>query len=149
MIVEGSDELQAQLEALETRIVRQATKSGTVQGLTIIKRAIVQRTPRGKTQQLVRSIGKRLIKTKSGTIEGKAGINVGKRTGRGLNGGKSSGAAPHGHLVTLGTADRYTQRGAYRGRVRPNDFVNQGFNASQGQAASTLIGSIKAALENT
>lgn len=146
MIVEGSDELLQQLEALETRIIRQATKSGTVQGLTIIKRAIVQRTPRGKTQQLVRSIGKRLIKTKAGTIEGKAGINVGKRTSRGLNGGKSSGSAPHGHLVTLGTAERYTQRGAYRGRVRPNDFVNQGFNTSQGQAASTLINRVKESL---
>lgn len=146
MIVEGSDELQQQLEALENRIVRQATKSGTVQGLTIIKRAIVVRTPRGKTQQLVRAIGKRLIKTKAGVIEGKAGVNVGKRTGRGLNGGKASGSAPHGHLVTLGTTERYTQRGAYRGRMPINDFVNQGFNASRSAAAKALIDRVSESL---
>lgn len=145
-MIEGSDELQQQLEALETRIVRQATKSGTVQGLTIIKRAIVLKTPRGRTQQLVRAIGKRLIKTKEGIVEGKAGVNVGKRTGRGISGGSSRRTAPHGHLVTLGTTDRYTQRGAYRGRMPVNDFVNQGFNTSRSAAASALINRLKASL---
>ena len=145
MIVEGSEELQAQLEALSSRIVRQASVSGTVKGLVVIKRAIVSRTPRGKTQQLVRSIGKRLIKTPAGTVEGKAGVNVGKKTSRRANGAKSTRSAPHGHLVTLGTTDRYTQRGAYRGRMPVNDFVDRGFNAARSEAASATIQRIKAA----
>ena len=145
MNVSGSEELQSQLEAIAQRIVPQAAKSGTVKSLVVIQKAIVARTPRGKTKQLQKSIGKRLTKRSPEFIEGKAGVNVGKSTGRGSSGGKS-GTSPHGHLVTLGTSQRYTKRGAFRGRMPVNDFVNRGFAASQQQAARTLIEKVQAAL---
>ncbi len=144
--VSGSEQLQNQLEAIAERVVPRAAKSGTVKSLGIIQKAIINRTPRGKTKQLQKSIGKRLTKREPEFIEGKAGVNVGKNTGRGLDGGKSRTAAPHGHLVTLGTSERYTKRGAYRGRMAPNDFVNRGFYASQQQAARTLIDKVAASL---
>jgi hypothetical protein len=144
--VSGSEELQNQLEAIAQRVVPQAAKSGTVKSLGVIQKAIVQRTPRGKSKQLQKSIGKRLTKRDPEFVEGKAGVNVGKNTGRGINGGRYGTSAPHGHLVTLGTSERYTNRGAYRGQMAPNDFVNRGFYASQQQAARTLIDRVQESL---
>lgn len=137
--VTGSDELDRQLEALQVRIVRRATSSGTNAGMTVIARAVRVRAPVGKTKAVKKNIGKRLVKGQpTGTLLGKVGVNVGKRSAA-----KSRRFAPHGHLVTLGTVDRYTARGAYRGRGPINSFVSQGFAASKNEAGNQVIDKVR------
>jgi hypothetical protein len=148
MSVTGSEELDRQLLELQTRTIRQAVRNGSNAGLQVISTAIVTRAPRGPSGDLGRSIGYRLIKGQpAGEMLGKVGGNVGQRTSRGRSGGKSRRAAPHAHLVTLGTVDRFTKRGAYRGRMPVNAFVSAGFAASSATAANRLIETVASALE--
>lgn len=149
MTVSGDDELDRQLMQLQTRTIRQAVRSGATGGLRVIQASIVSRAPRGKTGDLARAIGYRLVKGQPvDEILGKVGGGVGKKTGRSGNGGKSRRGAPHAHLVTLGTLDRYTQRGAFRGRMPVNAFVTAGFLAAENKAADKVLQSVGQVLED-
>lgn len=135
MSVSGVSELESQLADLAERQIVTAIYGGLNAGLVVFRDAIVARAPVGKSKQLKECIGKRIIKGQSpGTKAGKAGVNVARAN------------VPHAHLVTLGTADRYTKHGAYRGNVPVNTFVNQAFAAVANTAARSVIDRLRATI---
>lgn len=133
VIITGDRELDRQLEGLRKRDIRSAVTKGINAGMTPIVKEVRLRAPVGKTRMLKRSIGKRIMKGQpTDTMQGKIGVNVGKRTKR------SRKAAPHSHLVALGTRPRYTKAGAYRGIMPQNEFVNQGFAVAESSARDRM-----------
>lgn len=140
MTVDGVGELQQQLRGLADREVRRPLRSGVGKGLTVVAKAIRQAAPVGKTRSIRKAIGKRFARNRrSGEMEAKAGIDVGKKRSRD---GSKGIQARHGHLVALGTAERFTKTGAKRGSVRANDFVGRGFAASASQAAAVIVNTV-------
>lgn len=134
--VTGSDELNKQLEFLERRQIRREALSGTGDGLAVLSDAIRQYAPSGRTGSVRAAIGKRLVADrKGGVVEGKAGINVAKQAQR----GRASAGVPHAHLVALGTAARWTARGAYRGEMPGNDFVLRAAESAKAAAAQAVL----------
>lgn len=133
MIITGDKELDRQLEGLRKRDIRSAVTKGINAGMTPVVKEVRLRAPVGKTKLLKRSIGKRIMKGQPiDTMQGKIGVNVGKRTKR------SRKAAPHSHLVALGTRTRTTKAGANRGIMPQNDFVNRGFAVAQSTARDRM-----------
>lgn len=144
-VITGVKELDRKLRRLATKDEKKISRKAVGKALTPIARAIRALAPVGKTKSLKKAIGKSFKKNKrKGVTEAKAGVNVGKKVRR-KDG--SSGSAPHGHLVTIGTSNRYTKTGASRGRNRANDFVNRGFNAAAGKSKQVLLTGIRDGLE--
>lgn len=134
--VTGSDELDKQLEYLERRQIKRVAQSGAVDGLAVLAKAIRDYAPSGRTGSVKAAVGKRLVaSSNSGLVGGKAGVNVAKQVEQ----GRTFLGAPHAHLVALGTGERWTDRGAYRGAMPGNDFVNQAWEAAKGRAAQAVI----------
>lgn len=147
-LITGDKQLDRQLLKLATRDIKRIQRNAVNKALTVISKAIRNQAPVGKTRGLKKSIGKRFKRKKrTGEIEAKAGIHVGKKKAklevsrgglRGLFGAKrtvyKTANAPHAHLVAAGTTPRYTKRGAYRGVMPSNDFVDRGYDSSKAQA---------------
>lgn len=97
------------------------------------------------TGRLKRSPGYKIKKgSNSQRIEGKVGLNVGKRPSK-----NPKAYAPHAHLVTLGTAVRPAVKGGTpspnhnRGKMRPNRFVRRAAAGAAGRAKQAAITKIK------
>lgn len=140
-LITGDKQLDRQLLKLATRDIKRIQRNAVNKALTVISKAIRNQAPVGTTRGLKKSIGKRFKRKKrTGEIEAKAGIQVGKKKAklaavRGATDSSGSGSmAPHAHLVALGTKPRYTKRGAYRGVMPSNDFVDRGYDSSKAQA---------------
>lgn len=67
---------------------------------------------------------------------------VGSRVGYKRPGGNAA------HLVDLGTQERYTKKGLYRGKVTPRRFHSGTFKAMAPQLAKDLIAKIKIILND-
>lgn len=144
----GVSEMQATLQAISDAGPKVAMASLRA-GINVIARAMRKAAPVGETGQLRKSIGTRVGKSKNGLFSAKAGINVGKRTQRTV--GRN---APHGHLVVLGTVERFRKKlGGTYGWVKPanvtakqlstgkmpaNGFVKQAYQSARGQAAAAM-----------
>lgn len=141
MTVAGITQLQRELKLLE-RGIRKASRKAVNKGLTVLRRGVAAEAPVGESGFLKKSIGRRMEKSRGEEHSGKVGPGVGKRR-------KDTGtnAAPHAHLVALGTTDRFTRRGARRGRMPANDFVGRGFRKTEAAAADKTTVSFAEALQ--
>jgi HK97 gp10 family phage protein len=153
--ITGDKALDRKLASLSTKGSRRARTAAVKAGMTAVARGIRSEVPVGETKALKKSIGSRVAKAKrganKGTTQAKAGVNVGKKSGK---------QAPHSHLVALGTEDRYTgerswkrkkggvgkratgNKRAYRGAMPADDFVSRGFNKSAGTAKTRMLSTL-------
>lgn len=123
----GLNELVKTLEGLDDALQRRGQRKMLGRGGVIMAREMRKEVPQAKTpghnnRTVKKRIGHRVFKARllgSGNV--KAGVNVGRpRLRRGDKGG-------WGTVLAAGSQDRYTQAGAYRGRVQKNPFVKRGF----------------------
>jgi len=180
MIVTGVPELDANLQTLAGPAATRISKAALSAGLRVLAKAQKAAAPVGKTGATAASIGSRLIAGQgAGYFLAKAGINVGKRSKagtliasaafrntarrakriaaglttarRGARARAAAKAAPHAHLVAMGTGPRYTGATAglpglawklrrrvasalhrpggrgYRGKMPANPFIRHAF----------------------
>jgi HK97 gp10 family phage protein len=144
MIVTGVKELDANLQTLAGPAATRISKSALRAGMRVLAKAQKAAAPRGPTGATAASIGSRLSGKpgESGrqAFKAKAGVNVGKRSkagailgsarlsahgssGRRLSAGArrargAARAAPHAHLVALGSGPRYTGGSGIGARLR-------------------------------
>lgn len=137
----GEKELEKILKTMSGRAAERISSAALSGGLTVLRREMRKAAPVGKTGQLKKSIGSRNEKNKrNGIRTAKAGINVGRTR-------KTTVRAPHGHLVALGTKERFTKSGASRGRVVANGFIQSATSAAQGQLTAAMVKRAKKTLE--
>lgn len=141
--VTGGAELNRQLADLETRGVRQGVVRALMAGTTVVERSVRGQMPLGRTGELRNSIGGRIESVNASVGTAKVGVDVGKRSKPVKTGGNSKAfRSRHAHLYILGTDDRYTSRGAYRGHVNPSDSVVRGLTVASGSAVGAMRGAI-------
>jgi len=137
----GLKEVDEVLSVLERKTGKKIAAKAIRAGLTIMAREIRKRAPIGATKRLKKSISGRFRKTRDRMMmEGKAGINVGRKKS------DKSSFAPHGHLYVLGTKNRQAKSRnkkpmsfpANRGRLMSNNFVRHGVNAALPQLKNTM-----------
>ncbi|MGE0105115.1 MAG: hypothetical protein AB7G12_12770 [Thermoanaerobaculia bacterium] len=138
----GDKELDGKLRDLDRDMQRKIAGKANNAGLMEILKAQRDAAP---NKRLKRALGKRNKRNRrTGMQEGKVGLNVGKRGPKQFQ---------QGHLLTLGTEDRWTgskkrnsRRGivqvlktaatrAFRGRIKPNDWIRQATKRALGTAA--------------
>lgn len=134
----GDKELDAKLTRLDKNTRKKYTRRALGKGGTVIVKAIKRNTPRGKTGNMRRAIGKSLKKSKADMggnyFQGmRAGMNVGKKAAR---------QAPHGHLNILGTKQRKTKTGKGTGKMTPNDFIRTAVVSALPQSKRTIAQSL-------
>jgi len=122
IIVTGDKELDAKLASLPNKVQRKIARSALGKAMTLLLKEAKKKAPVGTTGALKSSLGRRFKRiTRQGITQAKVGIDVGKRK----SGATQSLTAPHGHLVALGTKQRFTKTGASRGRMPADDFFAQ------------------------
>lgn len=129
-IVEGANALEATLTGLRESVRKRIMRNSVNRSLTIIAREIRKSVPPAITpghdmKRVKKSVGSRRIKAKRDKYAGKTGLRVGNRILDREAGITNNNVAPHAHWVPLGTQDRRTKSGAFRGKVRPRGFVPQ------------------------
>lgn len=97
--------------------------------------AIKAATPVGKTGNLKKSIGQRVVAYRDGRIA------IGFVGPRWHNRGR------HGHLVEFGTKRRFTKAGENRGIAQPNPFLGPVFLAHKAELEAALTRSLKQQIE--
>jgi hypothetical protein len=122
---------------VDRRRVRRAHRRFARRSLKMPAHAVANAVLPQVSGLLRRSVGSSL-KNRRGRIEGKAGLNVGKKPSKTPN-----AYAPHAHLVTLGTKIRFHKSGKNVGRMRPNRFVRRASAAAAGAARQAAILEIK------
>lgn len=138
--ITGVKEVDAMLKGLSGKAAERISSAALSGGTTVLRREMRKAAPVGKTGKLKKSIGSRNEKDKrTGVRSAKAGINVGRQR-------KTTIRAPHGHLVALGTNDRYTDQGFSRGAMPKNDFIRDATAKAQGQLHPAMIARAKKAL---
>ena len=141
-VITGDKALDRKLRAMGAKVEKRVVRSAMSKALTVLKKAIQSEVPIGPTKNLKRAIGKRLEQIEGlGITDGKAGVNVGKRTPARIRAsaklGLGVGGAPHGHLVGLGTKPRFHKKsGKFVGWMPSNNFVQRGVD--KGMAAYLL-----------
>jgi len=141
-VVTGERKLDRQLKQLGDKTAKRINAAAIRSGMAVVRKAVKAETPRGPTGNLKRSIGARFKKKRTtGIYEAKVGGNVGKRSKESTTrGGKvrKANAAPHAHLVLLGTSERFNKSGASRGTMPANNAVSRGFAKSQARARQVI-----------
>lgn len=145
-VLTGDKALEATLAMLGGKAGDRVARNALGAGLSKVAKAMKQAAPVGKTGAVKASIGKRNEKKKTGVMEAKAGINVGKKT-------KIKGKfAPHAHLVALGTKRRQrktiggrfsylknpTPRQLSTGTMPANSFVRMAYESSRSAARTAM-----------
>jgi HK97 gp10 family phage protein len=154
-ILTGDKEIENTLTKLADKAADRVARNALGAGLTVVAKAMKQAAPVGKTGAVKASIGKRNEKKKrTGVMEAKAGINVGKKT-------KQKGRfAPHAHLVALGTKPRQRKRIGGRfsylknptpqqlstGTMPANSFVRMAYESSRSAARTAMTIAAKRSL---
>lgn len=114
-IITGDAELEKRLKGLADKSADRVARAALGGALSATAKVMRRAAPVGATGNLKRSIGSRFEKgTKKNKPQAKVGINVGKRTAKKKNAlserfGEKM-AAPHSHLVGLGTKRRIRTR---------------------------------------
>ena len=168
------EEVARQIRRLATQAAPRASSNAIRDGLRVLAKAIQAAAPVGPTRRvrgrtieggaLKRSVGSRIIRARGASTStlAKAGLNVGK--GKAVAKGsklRAQNTAPHAHLVTLGTRDRWAgvkviyrrQKGKpslykgekltgkkirFLGKVEPNDFVRRASAAAEPAAIEAI-----------
>lgn len=131
-IITGDKELDRALARIEARASNRVVRSASARAGTVIRRAIRALIP---YRSIKRSVGKRQKRSKrSGRFEAKVGFGVGAA---------SKVRAPHAHLIAAGTKPRYTKKGAFRGKVEPRHWVEQGKAASLSRARQVFLATFR------
>lgn len=138
--ITGDRLLKATLEQLSTRETRRAARKALTSGTSVLTRALKAAVPAAKTpghssrslQQSIRGRQKR--NKRSGIVEAKVGIGVGRRKYSEAKGNLQR--APHLHLIALGTGERYTGQRTYRVRGQRKMRRKDGTTYTLGRHAS-------------
>lgn len=120
--VTGKRRIDKKLDRLEDKVRTKFMRSNVSKAGTVLRKAVAAAAPVGKTKKLKKAIGKSTKKVR-GQGDGGAdfqGLRVGTNVGK-----KGDKAAPHAHLVALGTKKRQTKDGKSLGRMKKNDFVKK------------------------
>ena len=133
----GDRKLDRQLDRLANREIRRITRNVTNRGLTVIAKAQRSEAPDKESRK---AIGKRFRKnSQTGKQDAKAGVHVAKRRARiKADGSRTARPGPWAHVRALGTTDRYTKRGAFRGKITSDEFVGRGFAKSRAAAQQAI-----------
>lgn len=152
----GDAALDRKLTQLKEKTRKKITRSAMSKAGTVLKKAIVAKTPVGKTKTLKKSIGASTAKSKNlktgVDFQGlRVGPNVGKKNKTDEDGNiiPRTKSAPHAHLVILGTQQRKitgkkrgpksTKRlGQPTGKVDGNPFVRKATNTAMPVAMAKL-----------
>jgi hypothetical protein len=93
-------------------------------------------------KRVKKSVGTRPYKAKRDHYSGKTGLRVGNRVlerdADGFASVTSSNVAPHAHWIPLGTNERRTKSGAYRGKVTPRPFVRSAASRAEPNALEEM-----------
>lgn len=128
----GDVELYNRLLDMPAKNQRRVLYPALRKGVRRMAHVIKQRTPRGKTGNLKKSVGS-AVRTKGskGVVVAKAGFDVGRKPlgGKGasvenVSSHVSKRLGSHGHLLTLGTRKRYTGAKTIYSKTK-KDSVNQ------------------------
>jgi hypothetical protein len=176
----GVPELERQFTELSQTGMRRVALAGVKAGLQVSRGAIQAAAPVADGD-LKRTIGLRMARAREiNLFLGKTGPDVGRRPRRKVKGIKSGslrlkgegdgqGGAPHAHLVTLGTAERFRgikylymrARGrraqhigqertgnaiVSTGRITPNAFIRTAAASSQARAKAAMMDRIREVL---
>lgn len=160
----GDRELDRKLSALARNVQSRIARRAVNKGVTVILNAQRRAAP---NKALRKSLGKSNKRSKRlGVVEAKAGINVGKRPSRVVDGSivAQGRQFPQAHLLVLGTAERYTTgrrggfgnrarafaqsikrlaggRAGYRGRIKPRRFIESASMGAANEAAQVAAAS--------
>lgn len=134
-VVEGLERLLPVLSAMETKASRRVLRGALRAGLTVIRRSVVKEIPRredgSKRARFAPTIGTHVGKDREQRIAARVGIFIGAARKR-----KSKENWWVGVFAT-GSQRRRTKRGAERGRIAQEDFVQRGYTlaafAAQGR----------------
>lgn len=129
--LEGLDNLLEKVEALKDPKVAQSVRSAMRQGGELLKARGLARLSMSngvKTGALRSSIKIEIKRIRGGGMKLKVGFN---KDGH------------HAHLVDRGTKDRYTKKGAYRGRATGSYFWTNTRNANQPEVAEKILNEYK------
>lgn len=132
----GDEDLDRVLASLErktgNRVARAALSRALSELVRMIKAEVAQKT-------IKKTIGKRNKKIRrDGEHGAKAGIGVGSASRQTY--------APHAHLLAMGTADRYTQRKQYRGKVTAHKWIPAAMSKAPARLKIKLIEGFNLAL---
>jgi len=163
----GLPQLEKTLEGMASKAADKVSVSALGGGLAVLRTEIRKEAPQGESGGVKKEIGARFIKAKGKLqkVSAKAGVGVGKRkrTDDRKKGSKKTykeAVGPHGHLVALGTDDRFREkiggRFAYitnatleqlhTGRMDPNAFVERGKTKAQPKILPAMLKRAKKAL---
>jgi hypothetical protein len=117
--VDASDVTEA-LDKLDPKESAKAIKKAVSAGTKYLKPKVKVAAPRGKTGNLRKRVGTRTRKSRKDPAGSYYSV--------------VRSFAPHHHLVVSGTRDRYTNSGAYRGRMPANDYVGRVADANADKA---------------
>lgn len=131
--VSGYREAAHELASLSIdQITRDAVEAAT----DLLVEAIRSEAPE-RSGLLRRGISARWVRRVHPHVLGKmAGVNVGQSGQEDAD--HIGGYAPHGHLVALGTNERFTESGAGRGVMPSNDFVGRGMRKAESPVTATI-----------
>ena len=151
----GLLDIDARLEELGTSSARKVTRSALNRGMSLMASSMRQALRQADISPELRKalrplIGKRLkVQRFSGNVTAKVGFGVGKSHGKqaprsGKNRGGVGISGANVHWIVLGTADRYTKDGSYRGRIEALKIVVEAMSAVQsrlepGMAAAAAV----------
>lgn len=135
MRVTGVKEIDQVLGGLPLQVTDKVLQNSFSDAAKPLVQAAQSLAPKGKTHNLVDSIG--VTKEPAKTLVNRAvgQIQVGPRRK-----GKYKGFA--GHLMEFGTTVRETKKGANRGNVTPHKFMEPAFNQTSGQVETRINESI-------
>lgn len=110
---------------------RKALRAAVGSAVTIYVKAVKAQFPK-EAKSLKKAVGRKVKVNKKEGVVAKIGIHLGikKPRVRGLG---------HAHLYVLGTTDRYTKEGVYRGRAPGHDVVKRGSQAAAPEARRKFI----------
>jgi HK97 gp10 family phage protein len=138
--ITGIRELDNALRAMPAALTHRELGKAHFQAAKVLVEKEKQLAPRGKTGNLVNSIGTEKLPISKASALG--AVRTGPRRG-----GNYKGFA--GHLVEFGTKRRRTRRGANRGIMPAIPFVRPAFKSTEGQVNSSIVGFILSTLEKT
>ena len=148
LIITGDKELDKKLSVLKVSVANKLAKYALQAMASKLSASIRKAAPVGPTKNLKKSVGSRVGKVVNGIVTAMVGLNVGKRTEK-----RTGRAAPHSHLVALGTVQRFrktiggrfayiknpTQSQLSAGTMPANPFVKLAVASGMSSARSAMI----------
>lgn len=125
----GVKEIDQVLKGLPKQVNHKIIQSANVQAVKPLVEKAKLTAPEGPTGNLVDSIGAVKLPARRATSLGE--VHVGPRRG-----GKNKGH--HGHLIEYGTSIRRNKKGANRGRIKADPFMEPSWDSTKGLVQSRV-----------